>query len=82
MSSSFISHAFTHTLLAAQPESTRSRLLILAGHDHKQHVEEKGATLLVDGGTVGASGPLAIGEQSVGLIELRLDAGHAVRLSI
>jgi predicted phosphodiesterase len=64
-------HALAHALLDSLPDDGGQPLLILTGHDHKQHLEQRGAALLVDGGTVGAGGPLAIGEQSVGFIELR-----------
>jgi predicted phosphodiesterase len=70
-------HGLAHALLASLPDNSR-QLIILTGHDHKQHVEKRGRSLLVDGGTVGAGGPFAIGEQAVGFIELRLAASGRV----
>jgi predicted phosphodiesterase len=72
-------HGLAHALLASRPEDSEAGLLILTGHDHEQHVEQRGSALLIDGGTVGAGGPFAIGEQPVGLIELRLTADGRVR---
>jgi hypothetical protein len=46
----------------------------LTGHDHRQHVEEAGDDVLVDGGTVGAGGPFAIGESPAGFALLHLTA--------
>jgi Calcineurin-like phosphoesterase superfamily domain len=65
-------HGLAHALLAALPEEDTEPLLILTGHDHEQHLHEEGAAVLVDGGTVGAGGPFAIGVQSVGFAEVHL----------
>jgi predicted phosphodiesterase len=65
-------HGLAHALLDSLAEERGAPLLILTGHDHHQHVEQRGSTLLVDGGTVGAGGAFAIGEQRVGFVELRL----------
>ncbi len=48
--------------------------MILTGHDHLQHMERVGRSLLVDGGTLGAGGVFAVGETPAGFIDLRLDA--------
>lgn len=65
-------HGLAHALLAALgPDG--APLMILTGHDHRQHLERNHAAVLVDGGTVGAGGPFAIGEQHVGFAELRFD---------
>jgi predicted phosphodiesterase len=65
-------HGLAHALLDSLPGEEGRQLLILTGHDHEQHVEQRGSALLVDGGTVGAGGPFAIGEQPVGFVELRI----------
>jgi predicted phosphodiesterase len=63
-------HGLAHALLSTvEPED--APLLILTGHDHKQHLERSQSAVLVDGGTVGAGGPFAIGEQHVGFAEVR-----------
>jgi predicted phosphodiesterase len=65
-------HGLAHALLTALAEEDTEPLLILTGHDHEQHLHEEGAAVLVDGGTVGAGGPFAIGVQSVGFAEVHL----------
>ncbi len=45
-------------------------LVILTGHDHKQHVTRHGDVVVVDAGTVGAGGLLGVGSQEIGLGEL------------
>jgi predicted phosphodiesterase len=64
-------HALAHALLDAV-EPGDPPLTILTGHDHEQHLDQNEATTLVDGGTVGAGGPFAIGEQDVGFAEIHL----------
>jgi predicted phosphodiesterase len=62
-------HALAHALLdAAAPGDPP--LTIFTGHDHEQHLEQREPVILVDGGTVGAGGPFAIGEQNVGFAEV------------
>jgi hypothetical protein len=53
-------------------------LLILTGHDHKQHVERYGNVMVVDAGTIGPGGVFGIGQERVGMAELNLPAAHAV----
>jgi hypothetical protein len=65
-------HGLAHALLEALAGDVADPLLILTGHDHEQHLHEEGAAVLVDGGTVGAGGPFAIGVQSVGFAEVHL----------
>ena len=68
-------HGLAHALLdhvAAQQDHTP--VVILTGHDHLQHMERVGRSLLVDGGTLGAGGVFAVGETPAGFIDLRLDA--------
>ena len=47
-------------------------LLILTGHDHLQHVDRHGETLVVDAGTVGAGGILGAGKDAIGVAQLEL----------
>ena len=62
-------HGLAHALLRElAPDETP--LLILTGHDHKAHVERRGPHVLVDGGTAGAGGPLAIGQQPAGFAQI------------
>ncbi len=63
-------HGLAHALLRAVGPGDPP-LAIFTGHDHAQHLEQSEATVLVDGGTVGAGGPFAIGEQHVGFAEVR-----------
>jgi predicted phosphodiesterase len=50
-------------------------LLILTGHDHKQHVDLYGQIQVVDAGTGGAGGLFGIGTQSVGIATIQLPHG-------
>jgi predicted phosphodiesterase len=75
-------HGLAHALLEAQPETPRPELIVLTGHDHEQHVERRGSALLVDGGTVGAGGAFAIGEQPVGFVELQLSEDGLTALDL
>ena len=53
-------------------------LLILTGHDHRQHVDLYGRGIVVaDGGTAGAGGVYGVGTQSVGVATLQFPAGRA-----
>jgi predicted phosphodiesterase len=73
-------HALAHALLdhvAAQHGAPP--LLILTGHDHRQHIDQRGADILVDGGTVGAGGPFAIGESPAGFALLHLTAANRLQ---
>lgn len=71
-------HALAHALLeAARPGDPP--LAIFTGHDHKQHFEQSEKAVLVDGGTVGAGGPFAIGEQHVGFAEVRFSEEGVAR---
>ena len=52
-------------------------LLILTGHDHKQHVDLYGTDIVVaDAGTGGAGGVFGAGTQSVGVATLQFPAGR------
>jgi predicted phosphodiesterase len=73
-------HALAHALLdhvAAQHGAPP--LLILTGHDHRQHIDQRGVGILVDGGTVGAGGPFAIGESPAGFALLHLTAANRLQ---
>ena len=64
-------HGLAHTLLDSLSESGEELpLLIFTGHDHEQHLHEEEGGVLVDGGTVGAGGPFAIGVQAAGFAEI------------
>ena len=67
-------HGLAHALLDHVAAQTDKRpVVILTGHDHLQHMERVGKSLLVDGGTLGAGGIFAVGEVPAGFIDLRLD---------
>jgi hypothetical protein len=52
-------------------------LLILTGHDHRQHVDIYGGSIIVaDAGTGGAGGIFGVGTQSVGIATLQLPQGR------
>ena len=72
-------HGLAHTLLAVIAASPGPPVLLLTGHDHHQHVEEEGGSVLVDGGTVGAGGPFAIGEQRAGFAQLNWSVDGRLR---
>ena len=75
-------HGLAHALLDAVGEEEDSPL-ILTGHDHEQHLHVGEAGVLVDGGTVGAGGPLAIGVQSVGFAEIHFsEAGEPLAIDL
>jgi hypothetical protein len=49
-------------------------LTILAGHDHRQHVDRYGPHVVVDAGTLGAGGIAGVGQDSVGLADLHFSS--------
>jgi hypothetical protein len=53
-------------------------LLILTGHDHRQHIDTYGDVVVVDAGTAGAGGVFGVGSQSVGVAQLHLDGHRAL----
>ena len=59
-------HGLAHALLDSLEGETGPPLLIVTGHDHLQHIDRSEAGVLIDGGTVGAGGPFAIGVQAAG----------------
>jgi predicted phosphodiesterase len=67
---------------AIAAQSGKQPLLILTGHDHKQHIDRYGNILVVDAGTVGAGGVFGIGQEQVGMAELHLPAGQQIPRSV
>jgi predicted phosphodiesterase len=49
-------------------------LIILTGHDHKQHVDRTSNVVEIDGGTLGAGGVVDIGNALAGFAQVHLDA--------
>jgi predicted phosphodiesterase len=73
-------HGLAHALLEhVAGEQDAAPVLILTGHDHRQHVDRRGDDILIDGGTVGAGGPFAIGEAPAGFALLHLTAGNRLQ---
>jgi predicted phosphodiesterase len=65
-------HGLAHALLdSLEPDDPR--LLIFTGHDHEAHYHTARNHLLLDGGTLGAGGPFAIGEAPASFAFLYLD---------
>jgi predicted phosphodiesterase len=54
-------------------------VVILTGHDHWAHYRQEGEHLLLDGGTLGAGGPFAIGETPAAFALLHFDQDHRAR---
>ena len=71
-------HSLAHSLLDLLA-TDEGAVLILTGHDHEQHVDQRGEHVLVDGGTLGAGGAFGIGEEHAGFIQLHLDADNNLR---
>lgn len=55
-----------------QNQGYHRRLVILTGHDHRQHIDRYGPIVVVDGGTVGAGGVFAAAKSPVGFANLNL----------
>jgi predicted phosphodiesterase len=72
-------HSLAHALLDLLATEQGPPLLILTGHDHEQHVDQRGRQVLVDGGTLGAGGAFGVGEERAGFIQLHLDAANKLR---
>ena len=66
-------HALAHALLERLAAQGGPPVLVLTGHDHRQHVESEGAHVLVDGGSVGAGGAFGVGEEASGFALVHLD---------
>jgi predicted phosphodiesterase/uncharacterized membrane protein YeaQ/YmgE (transglycosylase-associated protein family) len=66
-------HGFAHALLDhLEAEGDRLPLTILTGHDHRAHAHARGPHALVDGGSLGAGGIVAVGEQSASFAQVEL----------
>jgi predicted phosphodiesterase len=72
-------HSLAHALLDLLASDQGPPVLVLTGHDHEQHVDQRGTHVLLDGGTLGAGGAFGIGEQRAGFIQLHLDADNRLR---
>jgi hypothetical protein len=55
-----------------QARGYRRRLVILTGHDHRQHIDSYGNVLVVDAGSVGAGGVFGASKTPVGFANLNL----------
>ncbi|HEU4451042.1 MAG TPA: metallophosphoesterase, partial [Gaiellaceae bacterium] len=69
-------HALAHALLDRLAAEGGDPVLVLTGHDHRQHVETAGAHVLVDGGSVGAGGVFGLGEETSGFALVHLDGAE------
>jgi predicted phosphodiesterase len=49
-------------------------VIVLTGHDHRQHVDRSGDVVEVDGGTLGAGGVFAVGHAAAGFAQVHLTA--------
>ncbi|HEX6458618.1 MAG TPA: metallophosphoesterase family protein [Thermoleophilaceae bacterium] len=58
-----------------QLDGYRRRLVILTGHDHRQHIDKYGPVVVVDGGSVGAGGVFGASKTPVGFAHLNLTGG-------
>jgi predicted phosphodiesterase len=73
-------HGLATAILArAAADTAAPPLLILTGHDHRQHIDRAGDDVLVDGGTVGAGGPFGIGRASAGFALIHLTAMNLIQ---
>ncbi len=57
-----------------QVNGYQRRLVILTGHDHRQHMDRYGRIVVVDGGSVGAGGVFGASKTPVGFAHLNLTA--------
>lgn len=55
-----------------QERGYQRKLVILTGHDHRQHIDRYGNVLVVDAGTVGAGGVFGASKTPVGFASLNL----------
>ena len=72
-------HSLAHGLLELLAAQGGEPVLVLTGHDHRQHVESEAAHVLVDGGSVGAGGAFGVGEEPSGFALVHLDADDRAR---
>jgi hypothetical protein len=66
---------FAAALRAHVAAESGGPLLILTGHDHKQHVDQTGEVVEVDGGSLGAGGVFGVGKAAAGFAQVHLTAG-------
>lgn len=59
--------------LDKRDKDAQPALLIMTGHDHKQHVDLHGQITVVDAGTAGAGGLFGVGTQYVGVATFQID---------
>jgi predicted phosphodiesterase/uncharacterized membrane protein len=59
-----------------QADDPTSQLVILTGHDHRQHVDLYGGVTVVDAGTTGAGGLFGVGTTAVGIAPLHFAGAH------
>ena len=76
-------HGFGHRLAAELERRGETRpLTILVGHDHRAHVDQVGHVVIVDGGSLGAGGPFAIGTQTASFAKLNFVGSHVASVDI
>lgn len=74
--------AAMHLAAGLQARGSAERdLLILTGHDHRQHIERYGNILVLDSGTAGAGGLLGAGSTPVSFAELSFRPGKILPAS-
>jgi predicted phosphodiesterase len=67
-----------HLARTLHDRGERRPLLVLTGHDHRQHLDRYGNTVVVDAGTLGAGGLFGVGRESVGIATLYFDGERPV----
>jgi hypothetical protein len=72
-------HSLAHGLIDQLALDGGDPVLVLTGHDHRQHVETAGPHVLVDGGSVGAGGAFGVGEEPSGFAVVHLDSAEETR---
>jgi predicted phosphodiesterase len=72
-------HSLAHALIDRLALDGGDPVLVLTGHDHRQHVDTAGPHVLVDGGSVGAGGAFGVGEEPSGFAVVHLDADEVTR---
>jgi predicted phosphodiesterase len=72
-------HSLAHALIDRLALDGGDPVLVLTGHDHRQHVDTAGPHVLVDGGSVGAGGAFGVGEEPSGFAVVHLDADEMTR---
>ena len=71
-----LAERFGRALLERGPQPD---LVVLTGHSHKQRIDRYGDVVVVNGGTVGAGGVLAVGSEKIGLGELSFGPGGGLQ---